>query len=121
MGYETTLIIGIAHQPCIKSDRGKWHVSEIASIDLCKSCFHSTRINKELDTLKAYFYGTNGKKVQKDLYGEELFLIDPKEALQMIKEANKINYRRYNAAIPMMEVIINSFPELIIKCILYGH
>lgn len=124
MGYETKLIIGtLTHMKCFKDKNDCDLVLEIASINLCKSCFYDTWLNKERDTHRVYFYGSDGNtEISTDRYGSQLFSIDPKEVLKLMEQENKPEpYRRYNAAIPMLKSLIKDFKGEKLTCILYGY
>jgi hypothetical protein len=123
MGYETKLIIG-QHINFGDIDNGLFCVITIAEIDLCKSCFIDTYIDKNRDTQKCFIYGSDGHtKITKDKYGSELVLVPPSEVLGKMKDNNKgkNKYRRYSAAIPMLESLIKDFPEENLTCVLFGH
>ena len=127
MGYETTLIIGKVYPSIVlPSDNGKIYVGSLASIDLSGSDFCGTQID-QTDTQEAFFYTnsrTNEEKVEKDCYGAKLYAIDPQKVLNSLKEFQaKSYYRRYAAAIPLLESLIKDFdPEIEpLKCILFGH
>jgi len=123
MGYETKLIIGTKTNMQGYKNKDCVCVIQVASIDLCKSIFRDTWIDKERDTEKVYFYGSDGNtEIIKDEYGSRLFAINPSEVLSMMDQANKIEkYRRYNAAIPLLKSLINDFQHDNLTCILYGH
>jgi len=123
MGYETKLIIGTkTDMEGLQSEGANW-VMEIASIDLCKSCFYDTFIDREVDTEAVYIYGSDGNtQISKDCYGSTLFAVAPEKVLKMMQDANKIEkYRRYNAAIPLLKSLIKDFKGQNLTCILYGH
>ena len=127
MGYETKLIIGKVYPSMVlESDNGKLFVSEVASIDLSGSCFTDTVIDKE-DTQQAFIYSTSRtteEKIEVDCYGKLLYAIKPQKVLDMIKKEHKKEYyRRYAAAIPMLESLIADFDDEIepLMCVLYGH
>lgn len=121
MGYETKLIIGQLTDMEGHKNKDCKYVSVIAEINLCKSVFSDTWIDKEKDTEKVYFYeGEN--EIVTDKYGSQLFAVNPKEVLKMMVEANKVEkYRRYSAAIPMLSSLIKSFKNQKLTCILYGY
>ena len=123
MGYETKLIIGVKHSGNLFQENGFNWLNEVASIDLCKSCFYDTYIDKEKDTEKLFIYGSDGNtKITEDRYGSPLLAIEPKNVLKMMVAANKVEkYRRYNAAIPMLKSLIKDFEGENLTCILYGH
>jgi hypothetical protein len=123
MGYKTKLIIGTKNSNNIFKENGYNWLNVIAEIDLCKSVFCDTYIDKEKDTEKMFIYGSDGNtKITKDLYNSPLFAIDPKKVLEMMLAANKIaKYRRYNAAISMLKSLIKDFKGEDLTCILYGH
>jgi len=121
MGYETKLYI------CYRTDyrggknRDCTSLIEIARIDLCKSAFQDTILDRELDTEKVCLL-QNDDDIEKDNYGKQLFAVDPIRVLEFLKKHNKLNaYRRYNAAIPMLENIVIDFREEKICCVLFGH
>lgn len=121
MGYEIKLIIGTVHK-ALPDDPADLYLIEVAMIDLCKSCFGNTWID-ESDKKNTIYFCDIGTNVSDDLYGSKLYPIDPKKVLAKIKENNKgkDKYRRYNAAIPLLENLIADFPDEGLKCILYGH
>lgn len=123
MGYETKLIIGKLTDLKGYENKDCDYVSIIAEIDLCKSCFYDTWLNKETDTHKVFIYGTDGDtEISKDRYGNQLFSIDPSKVLDMMEAANKKEkYRRYMAAIPLLKSLIKTFKGENLTCILYGH
>ncbi len=123
MGYETKLIIGRLTDMKGFKNKDCDFVITIAEIDLCKCCFYDTYIDKDSDTHKVYFYGTDGDtEIVKDRYDSQLFAIDPKKVLDMMEAANKTDkYRRYQAAIPMLKSLIKTFKNENLTCILYGH
>ena len=123
MGYETKLIIGKNCGKLSLEDTDASYVNVIATIDLCKCVFFDTWIDKDVDTEKVYFYGSDGNTViSKDQYDCPLFAIDPTNVLNMMKDANgEEKYRRYSAAIPMLESLIKTFEGENLTCILYGH
>lgn len=125
MGYETRLIVGfMSSGQIMKGDHGRY-VIKIADIDLCKSCFHSTIID-ESDKANPVNTSLDGdSNCWKDLYGNELFGVDPVAVLHAMEKANKSlasegGYRRYRAAIPMLESLIKDFEGQELTCILYG-
>lgn len=122
MGYETKLIIGKNTNAPLE-DIDASYVSVIATIDLCKSVFYDTWIDKDDVTKKVFFYGSDGNTVIKqDSYGNPLYAIDPIKVLNMMIDANREEeYRRYQAAIPMLESLIKTFEGENLICILYGH
>lgn len=125
MGYETKLIIGKTYPNLmIESDKGKLYVAIIATIDLSCSCFTDTVID-EGDNKEAFIYSTSitvEEKIEVDCYGKTLYAIDPIKVLNVMKKAHKKEYyRRYAAAIPMLESLIKDFKTENLKCILYGH
>ena len=119
MGYETKLIIGVSYNH-LEKDR---YLSVVATIDLCKSDFKDTFMDKETDTKTIFFYGTDGNtQIREDMYGSKLFEISPEKVLKFMKDHNKIHtYRRYNAAIPLLSNLIKGFKGENLKCILFGH
>lgn len=122
MGYETKLIIGtLTNSKGFKNKKCDW-LNEIASIYLSKCCFYDTYINKDTDTHKVFIYASDGdKEIATDKYGNQLFAIDPTQVLNMMIEDNaKQQYRRYNAAIPLLQSLIYSFNDDL-KCILFGY
>jgi hypothetical protein len=123
MGYETKLIIGKKTDMKELQNEGANFVIEIASIDLCKSDFSDTQLNKEEDTELVYIYGSDGNtEITKDEYGSKLYAIEPKKVLRFMQNANKTaKYRRYNAAIPLLKSLIKDFEGENLTCILYGH
>jgi hypothetical protein len=123
MGYETKVIIGTKNSNNIFKENGCNWLNVIAEIDLCKSVFYDTYIDKEKDTEKMFIYGSDGNtKITKDSYNSPLFAIEPKKVLEMMLAANKIaKYRRYNAAIAMLKSLIKDFKGEDLTCILYGH
>ena len=122
MGYETKLIIGIKTDMKGYENKDATYVIEIASIDLCKSDFYDTQLNKEEDTELVYIYGSDGNTaITTDRYGSRLYAVNPKKVLKFMQNANKTaKYRRYNAAIPLLKSLIKDFGSEI-TCILYGH
>lgn len=123
MGYETKLIIGTKTNMYGYENKDCLFVIQVASIDLCKSCFYDTFIDKEKDTEKVFIYATDGDtEITKDEYGSQLVSIEPNKVLEMMVEANKVKeYRRYNAAIPLLKSLIKDFKHDNLTCILYGH
>jgi hypothetical protein len=123
MGYETKLIIGRKTDMKGNQYKDANFVIQVASIDLCKSCFYDTYIDKEEDTEKVYIYGSDGNtEINQDSYGSRLFAIAPEKVLKMMQKANrKEKYRRYNAAIPLLKSLIKDFEGENLTCILYGH
>ena len=123
MGYETKLIIGTKNSDNIFKENGYNWLNVIAEIDLCKSIFYDTYIDKEKDIEKMFIYGSDGNtKITHDSYNSQLFAIEPKKVLEMMQNANKVEkYRRYNAAIPMLKSLIKDFKGQDLTCILYGH
>jgi hypothetical protein len=123
MGYETKLIIGIKTNMNFIENKDAAYVIEIASIDLCKSDFPDTQLNKEEDTELVYIYGSNGNtEIIEDRYGSRLYAIEPKKVLKFMQNANKrAKYRRYNAAIVLLKSLIKDFENENLTCILYGH
>lgn len=123
MGYETKLIIGRKTNMEGYQNKDANFVIEIASIDLCKSDFYDTQLNKEEDTELVYIYGSDGNtEIVEDRYGKRLYAIEPKKVLKFMQNANKTaKYRRYNAAIPLLKSLIKDFKDEELTCILYGH
>lgn len=125
MGYETKLLIGQISQSVKTGDR--CYFSQIASIDLCKTdIFKDTRIELEKpleDFTHVYIYDSSGnKEITEDFYGSPLVANDPKKVLELMKKSHKKEYyRRYAAAIPLLQSIIDDFTELELACVLYGH
>ena len=122
MGYETRLIVGfMSSGKILDGDHGRY-VIKIADIDLCKACFSYTFID-EADKENPVNTSIDGNEnCWKDLYGAELYGVDPKKVLAKMKQANKHEgYRRYRAAIPMLESLIEDFKNQELTCILYGH
>lgn len=122
MGYDTRLIIGyLSSGKIMESDHGRY-VIKIAEIDLCKSTFSYTYID-EADKQNPVNTSLDGNEnCWKDLYGSELYGIDPKKVLAEMEKAEKIeSYRRYRAAIPMLKSLIKDFEGQELTCILYGH
>lgn len=122
MGYETTLIVGfMSSGKILEGDHGRYVIT-IASIDLCKSVFNCTFID-EADKNNPVNASIDGNSnTWKDLYGKELYGIDPKKVIDKMKKANqRESYRRYRAAIPMLESLIEDFKGQELTCILYGH
>lgn len=120
MGYETRLIIGTKHD---NKEKKGIYVIIVAEVDLCKSCFHDTYLEKD-DTLHpAYFTDFSGKEITKDLYNAPLYCVDPSKVLAKIKLNNKETptYRRYDAAIAVLEALIPAFHTEQLTCLLYGH
>ena len=99
------------------------YVIEIASIDLCKSDFFDTQLNKEEDTELVYIYASDGNtEITMDCYGSRLYAVNPKKVLKFMQNANKTaKYRRYNAAIQLLKSLIKDFKDEGLTCILYGH
>lgn len=122
MGYETKLIIGTKTDMKGYENKDANFVIEIASIDLCKSDFYDTQLNKEEDTELVYIYGSNGNtEITMDCYGSRLYAINPKKVLKFMQNANNTaKYRRYNAAIALLKSLIKDFEDDL-TCILYGH
>lgn len=123
MGYETKLIIGNLTDMKGMENKECFWVKTIAEIDLCKSVFFDTYIDKELNTTKVYIYGSDGDtEISKDRYGSHLLAIGPKYVLKMMQDAHKESkYRRYAAAIPLLKSLITSFKKENLTCILYGY
>lgn len=121
MGYETRLIVGfLATGKMLEGDHGRYVVT-IATIDLCKSVFRATYIDESDKTIPVNASIDGNSNCWKDLYGKELYAVDPKKVLNKMKEANKSErYRRYRAAIPMLESLIEDFKGQELTCILYG-
>jgi hypothetical protein len=117
MGYEIKLLVGYVFPHA----KGRKSLSEIASIDLCKSVFHHTYIDEsDKENPVGIYHGD--KVIYKDSYDELLYAIDPQKVLDAMVSANKKQpYRRYKAAIPMLESLIADFATEDIKCVLYGH
>lgn len=122
MGYETKLIIGIKTDMKGYENKDATFAKEIASINLCKSDFCDTQLNKEKDTELVYIYGSDGdKEIAHDEYGNRLYAVNPKKVLKFMQNANKAaKYRRYNAAISLLKSLIKDFDNNL-TCILYGY
>lgn len=123
MGYETKLIIGRkTNLEGFKNKDAKF-VIEVASINLCKSDFPDTQLNKEEDTELVYIYSSDGDtKIIEDRYGRRLYAIEPNKVLKFMQNANKTaKHRRYNAAIALLKSLIKDFKDEHLTCILYGH
>ncbi len=106
MGYETKLIIGTLTDMKGHTNKDCDYVIPIAEINLCKTdCFVDTYIDREKDNHKVYVYGTDGDtEISKDRYDSQLFAINPDAVLNAMVTANKKNqYRRYQAAIPLLK------------------
>jgi hypothetical protein len=120
MGYETLLIVGT---PCQSLREGYKYVLRIAEIDLCKAVFSHTWIDESDKGQLAEVVHGGDQDCIKDLYGSPLYCVSPQKVLDKMKAANKgmgkDGYRRYNAAIPMLESLINDFPEGL-TCVLFG-
>ncbi len=123
MGYETKLIIGKLTDMKGVKNKDCFYVIPIAEIDLCKSVFYGTYIDKEINTIKVYIYGSDGNtEISKDKYGSQLVANNPKQVLKLMQDANKESkYRRYSAAIPMLKSLIKDFKKENLTCILYGY
>lgn len=123
MGYETELIIGKLTDRKGSKNKDCNYVIPIAQIDLCKSVFYDTCLDKETDTNKVYIYESDGDtEMSKDKYGAQLFAIDPNRVLKMMQDEQiKGKYRRYSAAIPLLKSLIKDFKKENLTCILYGH
>ena len=123
MGYETKLIIGIKTDMKGFINKDANFVIEVASIDLSKSHFPDTQLNKEEDTELVYIYGSDGNtEIVEDRYGSRLYAIEPNKVLKFMQEHNKKEkYRRYTAAIALLKSLIKDFREGELTCILYGH
>lgn len=123
MGYETKLIIGRKTNMEGYKNKDAKFVIVVAEIDLCKSVFGGTYIDKEQDTEKVYIYASDGDtEIVEDRYGDRLFAVNPKKVLKMMQDANKPEkYRRYNAAIPLLKSLIKDFKNEDLTCILFGH
>jgi len=118
MGYETRLIIGRKFEEEI--EYGMTYFSKIAEIDLCKSNFFDTFLDKDRYTERLYFYD-GYDKIETDMYGKPLFSVPPAEILEFMKKHNRERYRRYNAAIPLLKSLIKDFQDENLTCILFGH
>lgn len=121
MGYETRLIVGFMSNDNILPQGHGRYVVTIASIDLCKSVFKNTYID-ECDKQNPVNANIDGvSDCWQDLYGQELYGVDPQKVLAKMEAANKIDgYRRYRAAIPMLKSLIEDFKGQDLTCILYG-
>lgn len=121
-GYETRLIIGTLDN-AIEVENPKF-VSVIAEIDLCNTdVFFDTYLDKERDTERVFIYASDDEThITQDKYGSPLLAVPPKEVLKLMVAANKEHpYRRYQAAIPMLESLIETFKYENLTCILFGH
>lgn len=122
MGYETRLYIGETYAMTDGEDVN--YLSQIAMINLCKSDFYDTWIDEsdKEDSNKVYFYPDGNTKTTQDCYGSILYAIDPAKVLKFMVKHNKgKDYRRYNAAIPLLRNLIKDFNDERLKCILFGH
>lgn len=123
MGYETKLFIGRKTDMKGFKNKDANFVIEVASIDLSKSHFPDTQLNKEEDTELVFIYGSDGNtEIVEDRYGSRLYAVNPKKVLNFMQEHNKKErYRRYTAAIALLKSLIKDFRYEELTCILYGH
>jgi hypothetical protein len=124
MGYETKLYFVEKSAHPLNIDDGVAYCNVIATIDLSKAgegaLARLVRNSRPKEPAVYVFADDGNTHITRDRYDECLSVMDPADVLAAIKKDNAHEpYRRFAAAIALLEALIPAFEDL--KVLGYGH